>query len=167
MSRSYMSVRLSYDAKYCIDVIQASIQHELDKNINETDLSYIEKKINDYLENKNDILGGVSISTLFKVTVSSVIEKAFYYSKDFTVEQWEAVRVSYIENSDEIPKDKNVGNLALRLYLDDEIISRFERYQKDFMLEDMVRIARMSYVIKLVVYAYFKQLNSKGNDSVF
>lgn len=158
MPKTYMSVRLSYDAKYFLDVIQKTTQQELDKNISETDLVYIEKQIRNYLEKKQDVLGGVSIATRFNVSVSSVIEKAFEYTKSFTPQKWEEVRISYLEYSDKIPKDKNVGNLALRLYLDDTIIAGLEQYQKDFMLEDMVRVARMSYVLKLVIYGYFREI---------
>jgi len=158
MARTYMSVRLSYEAKYWLEVLQASIQEELDQQINDSDMENIELIIRDYLENKQDILSGVSITTIFKVSASSVIEKAYEQTKNYSAKQWENVLTSLQENVRNIPKDKAVGTLAPRLYLDEEVVSGLEKYQKEFMLKDMVRVARMSYVLKLVIYAYYLEI---------
>ncbi|MFB8530711.1 hypothetical protein [Enterococcus casseliflavus] len=155
MTRTYMSIRLSYEAKYWLEKLQGIVQELLDEQINKDDLKKIENNIKVYLEGKNDSLGGVSITTIFKVSASSIIEKAYEHTKDYTPHQWKQVEQSLSDEIKEIPKNKDVGTLAPRLYLKNEIISGLEKYQKDFMHEDMVRIVKMSYVLKIIICAYY------------
>ncbi|ODJ49419.1 hypothetical protein BFR40_11980 [Brochothrix thermosphacta] len=155
MTRTYMSIRLSYEAKYWLEKLQGIVQDLLDEQINKDDLKKIENNIKVYLEDKNDSLGGVSITTIFKVSASSIIEKAYEHTKDYTPHQWKQVEQSLSDEIKEIPKNKDVGTLAPRLYLKNEIISGLEKYQKDFMHEDMVRIVKMSYVLKIIICAYY------------
>ncbi|EHD91195.1 hypothetical protein SPAR34_1935 [Streptococcus pneumoniae GA13856] len=51
-----------------------------------------------------------------------------------------------------------IGTLTPRLYLDNNIISELEKYQFLFKSDDMIRQVRMSYVIKMVAFAYYKKL---------
>lgn len=150
-----MSIRLSYEAKYWLEVLQGFIQQELDEQVDNDDLENIEQTIKDYLESKRNALGGVSITTIFKVSASSVIEKAYHHTKNYSSEKWKYIETSLQENIHKIPKDKDVGTLAPRLYLEDNVLSELEKYQKEFMREDMVRVVKMSYVLKLVIYAYY------------
>lgn len=155
MSRTYMSIRLSYEAKYWLERLQVIITDQLNEQISKEDLDVIESNIKQYLENKNDNLGAISITTIFKVSSSSIIEKAYQETKDYLPEQWTQVEQSISEGIRRIPKNKDVGTLAPRLYLEDKIISGLEQYQKDFMHPDMVRQTKLSYVLKLVIYAYY------------
>lgn len=155
LARTYMSIRLSYEAKYWLEILQRFTQQELDETIDSHDIRNIEFIIKDYLEDKEDALGGVSITTIFKVSASSVIEKAYHHTKNYSSQKWKDIEITLQENIHKIPKDKDVGTLAPRLYLEDWIISELERYQKEFMREDMVRVVKMSYVLKLVIYAYY------------
>lgn len=159
MARTYMSVRLSYEAKYWLELLQRQVQQTLDDEIGDGESEEIESLIKKYLEGKKDVLGAVSITTILKVSASSIIEDAFSNTKDYTLEKWRKLQGSVGSAANQLPKNKNVGTMALRLYLDDEIITGLEKYQEKFMLDDMVRVARMSYVIKVVVYAYYLELN--------
>ncbi|EGT1998948.1 hypothetical protein I2K92_000379, partial [Listeria monocytogenes] len=82
-------------------------------------------------------------------------EKAYHHTKNYSSQKWKDIEISLQENIHKIPKDKDVGTLAPRLYLEDWIISELEKYQKEFMREDMVRVVKMSYVLKLIIYAYY------------
>ncbi|ANZ99532.1 hypothetical protein BFC22_05250 [Carnobacterium divergens] len=155
MARAYMSIRLSYEAKYWLEKLQGITQEQLYEQINNEDLKTIESNIKGYLESKNENLGGVSITTIFKVSASSIIEKAYEHTKDYTPLQWIQIEQSISDEIQKIPKNKDVGTLAPRLYLKNEIISGLEKYQKDFMHEDMVRVVKMSYVLKIVICAYY------------
>ena len=156
MNRTYMNIRLAYEAKYWLECIQAEVQKDLDSSIEEEDMEEIERLIMEKLEQKNALLGAVSITTFFKVSSSSVIEKAFQETKNYTQSEW--IDLARQMKVTPVKQDMEIGTLTPRLYLKNNIISELEKYQTLFKSDDMVRQVRMSYVIKLLVFAYYKKL---------
>ncbi len=156
LTRQYLNIRLSYEAKLCIEKIHSKVQDRMSDSISITELDEIEKLIKNYLTDKDPILSNVSITNILKVSTSSIIEEACYFTWNYTSKDWHKI-------DDEMQKykfnlDIDVGSLTPKLYLENEVIVRLQQYQKDFMKEDMVRVVKMSYVIKVIIFAYAKYL---------
>ena len=156
MSRTYMNIRLAYETKYWLECLQEEVQKTLDSSINEHDMEKFEQLIVHKLEEQDSLLGAISITTFFKVSSSSVIEKAFRETKSYSQSEW--TELAYQMKVMKVKQDMEIGTLTPRLYLRNDIISELEKYQTLFKSEDMVRQVRMSYVIKLVTFAYYKKL---------
>lgn len=156
MSREYISIRLSYEAKFWLEKLQSHIQENLDKTIHENEIEEMEKILKQYLEKKSDSLGGVSITNILKVSASSIIEKAYYYTSNYSTEKW--LEIDKLAQNSKVESNLEIGTLTPRLYLDKEVINGLEKYRYDFKKEKMVRVAKMSYVIKNVLYAYQREI---------
>ncbi|HFR3169458.1 hypothetical protein [Streptococcus suis] len=156
MSRTYMNIRLAYETKYWLECLQEEVQKVLDSSIKEGDMEELEHLIMEKLEQKHALLGAVSITTFFKVSSSSVIEKAFQETKNYTQSEW--IELARQMKVTPVKQDMEIGTLTPRLYLKNDIISELEKYQTLFKSEDMVRQVRMSYVIKLLVFAFYKKV---------
>lgn len=151
-----MNIRLSYEAKLCIEKIHSTVQDKMNDCVSTTELDEIEKLIKKYLTNKEPILSNISITNILKVSTSSIIEETCYSTWNYTTRDWHKI-------DEEMQKykfnlDIDVGSLTPKLYLENEVIDRLQQYQKEFMKEDMVRVVKMSYVIKILVFAYAKHL---------
>ncbi|HFU5941011.1 Uncharacterised protein [Enterococcus durans] len=154
--REYMNIRLSYEAKLWIEKIQNKIQEKLDDEISTVEQYEIETLIKDYLKEKNAILSGVSITNILKVSTSSVIEDACYSTWDYSLDKWLEIDEKMQKYS--FKSDIEVGSLTPKLYLEKSVVERLKKYQKDFMKDSMVRVVKMSYVIKVVVFAHYLKL---------
>ncbi|CGG07821.1 Uncharacterised protein [Streptococcus pneumoniae] len=156
--RSHLGVRLSYEAKYMLEYIQTVIQEKLDSKMNKEDVDDLEKAIKLYLKDIDNELGATSVTLILKSSASSVLEEAFYKTKSFSLEDWHKIDTEMKKSISSIPKDKDVGTLSVRFFLENSIITGLENYQKTFMTSEMVRQVRLSYVIKLLIYAYYKEI---------
>lgn len=154
MSRQYVNIRLSYEAKLCIEKIQSLVQVRLNEQIAASQLEEIENNVKNYLRAKDPILANVSITNVLKVSTSSIIEEAYNATHG---KEW--LTIAEELEREKFESDIKVGSLTPKLYLDEEIIQGLKAYQEEFMKPGMVRVAKLSYVIKLVVYAYAKELN--------
>ena len=156
--RSHLGVRLSYEAKYWLESIQAIIQEKLDAKINEWDLENLEHLTKSYLKDVDNELGATSVTLILKASASSVLEEAFERTKSLSIEEWHKLDNEMKQSISAIPKDKDVGTLSVRFFLENSTISSLESYQKEFMTSEMVRQVRLSYVLKLVIFAYYKEI---------
>lgn len=156
--RSHLGVRLSYEAKYMLESIQAVIQEKLDAKINEQDIENIEKATKSYLKEIDNELGATSVTLILKASASSILEEAFEKTKSLSLKDWHKLDNEMKHSITSIPKDKDVGTLSVRFFLENSIITSLEGYQKEFMTPEMVRQVRLSYVIKLVIFGYYKEI---------
>ena len=156
LTRQYMNIRLSYEAKLCIEKIQNEVQDKMNNSISTNELDEIESIIKKYLSDKNPIFSSVSITNILKVSTSSIIEEACYFTWNYTSKDW--FRIDEEMRKYNFKMNIDVGSLTPKLYLENEVIDRLQQYQKDFMKESMVRVVKMSYVIKVVVFAYYLHL---------
>lgn len=159
MARQYMNIRLSYEAKLCIEEIQRKIQEKMTDKITTDEIDEVETMVKKYLKTIDPILAGVSITNILKVSTSSIIEEAYYQTEKYTPQEW--LKIDELVRKAEFKSDIEVGSLTPKLYLNTDVIEGLQQYQKDFMKESMVRVVKMSYVIKNVVYAYFLQIRNK------
>lgn len=159
MARQYMNIRLSYEAKLCIEEIQSKIQEKMTDKITTDEIDEVETIVKKYLQTIDPILAGVSITNILKISTSSIIEEAYYQTEKYTPQEW--VKIDELVRKAEFKSDIEVGSLTPKLYLNTDVIEGLQQYQKDFMKESMVRVVKMSYVIKNVVYAYYLQIMNK------
>ncbi|HEU7493628.1 TPA: hypothetical protein VV811_001989, partial [Streptococcus pneumoniae] len=82
--------------------------------------------------------------------------KAYNETKNYTTSEWREIARQM--NLAKVKQNMEIGTLTPRLYLDNNIISELEKYQFLFKSDDMIRQVRMSYVIKMVAFAYYKKL---------
>ena len=156
--RSHLGVRLSYEAKYWLESIQAVIQEKLDAKINEQDVENLEKATKSYLKEIDNELGATSVTLILKASASSILEEAFEKTQSLSLKDWHKLDNEMKYSISSIPKDKDVGTLSVRFFLENSIITSLEGYQKKFMTSELVRQVRLSYVIKLVIFGYYKEI---------
>lgn len=160
MSREYINVRLSYEAKYWIEQLQELKQQELNRRIDEGLVEDIEKKVFEEFS-----LDGVSTTIILKVSASSIIEDAFRRTEKYSLEQWKKVNNKLRDTEKEIDSQKKIGTLTPRFYLGTSIIKGLEGYCITFMTEKNIRSVKLSYVIKCVVHAYYLELKNYFEDA--
>lgn len=159
--RDYVNIRLSYEAKFFIESIQTQLQESLQSSISEKELPLIEQNIKSFINHEfkeldPKTIDAISVTTILKVSSSSIIEGAFKYSLNFSLDEWRKIENEM--TAFKIDKNIDVGSLTPKLYLEKDIISGLNQYQKDFMKESMIRVVRLSYVISIVVFAYYKYI---------
>jgi len=152
MPRVYKSVRLAYEAKVWINDLIAwraeILQNELKDGLN----SRLEDEI---FELNPEVLNGVSVNLVLKVTNGSVIEQAVRNTKHYDVTKWRQVARD-MESAIKSIKNVNVEDITPRLYLKVDILDELERLRLKLKVDDS--IPRLSYVIKLVVFALHNEL---------
>ena len=150
MAREYKTVRLSYEAKVWINELILKRNTELQKEIKEGLLGKLEDKM---FELNPQLLDGVSISLVLKVTNGSVIEQAVRATREYDIEKWRKVMAEM-----EVAKKKiqvvDVTDVTPRLYLNVEILDELEQLRYK-LRADGDCLPRLSYVIKLVVFAFY------------
>lgn len=161
--RSHLGVRLSYEAKYWLESIQASLQTNLEKKVQQTDLENLENVTKEYLAKIDEELKATSITIILKISASSVLEEALDKTKSLTTQEWHQLDSKMKSAIREVPKNINLGTLSVRFYLEQEVVSKLESYQKALMTDSMLRPLRMSYIIKLVIFAYYNQLKNSSS----
>lgn len=161
MTRKYLSVRLAYETKYCAEFISQKVQEQLDILIGDKENKDIETNIREYLITRDEILKNTAITLVLKTGISTVIEQAFYSTVNNSYEDWMEIEELFNQYIDEkrFPTDIDVGTLSPRLYLEEDVIQGLERYQYEFKKPSMVRICRLSHVIKLVIFASYLKIN--------
>lgn len=160
MARVNKTVRLAYETKLWIDELINIKELELREEINNGIISKLEE---DLFSINSEILNGVSCNVILKVTSGSVIEQAYRNTKHYSTDDWH--KVIEIMNI-EIPKlnFSNESTVTPRLYIDEKILSELEKYQDTWRSKEPgKRLIRLSYVIKLVVFAeYYSKVEGKN-----
>ncbi|PKE10055.1 hypothetical protein [Macrococcoides caseolyticum] len=161
MTRKYLSVRLAYETKYCAEFISQKVQEQLDILVGDKENKDMETNIREYLISRDDVLANTAITLVLKTGISTVIEQAFYQTANNSYKDWMEIEDLFNKYMDEkkIPTDIDVGTLSPRLYLEEDVIQGLERYQYEFKKPSMVRVYRLSNVIKLVIFASYLKIN--------
>ena len=156
MPRIYKTIRLAYETKYWLDQLIDRRTEQLKKSIRENGLQdRIEEQL---LKMNGEELNGVSVNVSLNVTVGSVIEQAVRYSRNLTVEQWNAL-AGEVESAKRRIEDTSQNDVTPRIYLDQEIYRELEDMQL-FLRQEGERVPRISYVIKLSAYNLYKNNSS-------
>jgi len=155
MARDFLSVRLSYDAKYFIEKLKQHKQELLDKELANDLIERIEK---DIVEKYVDELDCVSTTIILKVSSASIIENAYQELYKKTPADWETYNSLML--STKIDGEINVGSQTPRMFLKLEVIKWLESLQETFKT-DKGNNAKMSYVIKCVAHASYLENKEK------
>ena len=151
--RVYKTVRLAYEAKVWIDELIQNNERKIKELSQDNFLNTLEQTL---LSNHYDELNGLSFNIVLKASIGSVIEEAYRNTKHYSIDKWQKLR-------QEMEKDiKNVNpsletSVTPRLYLDENVLNGLDEFRYHLMKEDgATRLPRLSYIIKLVVYSYWK-----------
>ena len=153
--RIYKSVRLASVTTVWVDELINWKQKQLEE---ETSQGLIEKAENNLLRDF-PVLNGISRYISFKVSFSSIVEMCYRNTTDYDREAWDRLAQEMDKLSFKI--DSEVSTTP-KLYLDDEIWNGLESYQRKLMGENNRRILRLSYIIKLVIFAGWKQYQKQN-----
>ena len=160
MARVNKTVRLAYETKLWIDELINIKELELREEINNGIISKLEE---DLFSINSEILNGVSCNVILKVTSGSVIEQAYRNTKHYSLEDWSKIQKLMKRKLSEVDFSEET-TVTPRLYIDDEILSELETYQDTWRSKEPgKRLIRLSYVIKLVVFAeYYSKVDGKN-----
>ena len=162
MPRIYKTIRLAYETKYWLDQLIDRRTERLKKSIREKGLQdRIEEQL---LKMNGEELNGVSVNVSLNVTVGSVIEQAVRYSRDLTVEQWNAL-AGEVESAKRRIEDVGQNDVTPRIYLDQEIFRELEDLQT-FLRQEGQRAPRTRYVIQLAAYNLYKNSSSIQSKAI-
>ncbi|HFI0577721.1 TPA: hypothetical protein ACGO28_000508 [Streptococcus suis] len=154
MTRVYKSVRLAYEAKVWID----ELIQEKERKIQELNKEDFQNKLEQtLLATHFDDLNGISFNIILKASIGSIIEESYRNTKHYSIDNWQKLR-------QQMEKDiKNVNpnletTVTPRIYLDEDVLVGLDDFRYNLMKEDgAIRLPRLSYIIKLVVYSYWKE----------
>ena len=156
MGRIYKTIRFAYETKYWIDELIRLRTDQLQKSIRENNL---QGRVEDQLFNMNeDDLDGISINISLNVTAGSIIEQAVRYSRTLSIDDWNALSVE-VENAKKLINDNNQNDSTPRIYISEQIYRELEDLQSS-LRQEAARVPRMSFVIKLAVYNFYKSFQS-------
>ena len=145
--RIYKSVRLASIVNVWVDDLVNLKQIEL-----ENEEGLVERAETSLLETF-PVLNGVSRNISFKISFSSIVEMCYRITSDFSKNEWDIIAKEMEKQNYKI----ETSTTTPKLYLDDEIWNGLESYQRKLMGENNRRILRLSYIIKLVIFAGWKQ----------
>lgn len=154
MSKVYKSVRLAYEAKVWIDELIQEKERKI-QELNKNDfLPKLEKTL---LKNHFDELNGLSFSIILKASIGSVIEESYRNTKDYSIDQWQKLRQQMERDIKKVNPNLET-TVTPRIYLDEDVLVGLDDFRYELMKEDgATRLPRLSYIIKLVVYSYWKE----------
>ncbi|MCO4498668.1 hypothetical protein Si127_01584 [Streptococcus infantarius subsp. infantarius] len=143
--RLYKSVRLAAVTSTWADDLIAWKQEQLDEQMKDDLLGKAEENL---LESY-PFLNGISRNISFKVSFSSIVEMCYRNTEKFSLEDWKNIA----QKMETFQYSSAETSNTPKLYLDDYVWQGLENYQRKLMGEDNKRILRLSYIIKLVLFA--------------
>jgi hypothetical protein len=149
------TVRMAAETKEWIDELVLNEQTILNEKIRQGLMESLEEKL---LRDFSRELVGISLNLTLNITAGSVIEKAYIATKDYSSSEWDILAKSMKELETNLAINKK--GVTPRIAIDMEVLRGLEDYQLKFMKLDTYagakRAVNLGYVIKLVVYAYWK-----------
>jgi hypothetical protein len=148
------TVRMAAETKTWVDKLILNEQARLNEKIRQGLIDSLEEKL---LQDFYRELAGISFNLSLNITVGSVIEKAYIATKHYSNSEWEILAKSMKELETNL--DINNKGVTPRIALEIDVLRGLEDYQLKFMelntYAEAKRAVNLSYVIKLVVYAYW------------
>lgn len=156
MARVYKTIRLAQKAKIWIDQLIVRRERELKEEIKNGLLDKLETDIQNHY---SELLDGISFNLVLKVSAASVIEQAYRYCKkrNFSEKEWASIQ----KHMDAFVVKENFSDKSTvtpRLFLDETVLEGLEEYRYHFKSDEPgKRLPRLSYIIKLVVFAFYNK----------
>jgi uncharacterized protein YhjY with autotransporter beta-barrel domain len=163
--RENRTVRMAAETKEWVDEIIIAEQKELNEKIRKGLVEKLEGKLYKKLgEELVEELSGISLNITLNVTIGSVIEKAYKTTRSNDYSEWNDLATSMKKLESTL--DINKKGATPRISLETEVIKGLETYQEEFqklkIYAEAKRAVNFGYVIKLVLYAYWKSLLVRG-----
>lgn len=155
MARIYKTVRLAYEAKVWLDELIRIREEDSQEKINNKLIAQLEKEL---FINHDNLLDGISINVTLNVTGGSVIEQAYRNTLMYSKEEWIKLEEKMIEKSSKVKSEVVNDSVTPRLYIDEDVLEGLEKYRKQLMNTENKRLLRLSYIIKLVIFAYYERI---------
>jgi hypothetical protein len=154
------TVRMAAETKEWVDDLIFNEQAKLNEEIRQGLIDRLEEKL---LQDFYRELEGISLNLTLNITVGSVIEKAYIATKHYSESEWDILAKSMKEF--EANLDINNKGVTPRIALEIDVLRGLEDYQSEFRklntYAEAKRAVNLSYVIKLVVYAYWFNTTTK------
>ena len=156
--RVFKMFRFAWETKYWLDRLIALREEELQKSIRGGRQEKIEKKLLD--PDSPDLfseMDGVSVNVTLNVTAGSVIEQAVRHARGLKPEDWEELSVEMESAKKKIEDNVSGKDATPRVCMNLEIYRELEEIRR--MLKEKgsgLRVPRMTYIIKLVVFNLFR-----------
>lgn len=153
MPRVYKTVRLAYETKKWINDLINYHEEQL-KEIKEDLITKYEDDLRENIEFRN-------FSPALSVTVSSgsILEAAFRFvqSLNLTVEEWSSISEECKITATKEEGNLDVGSQTPRFFIGTDVLAGLENLQWKLKPDNMQRNLQLNYVIKLVIFSYYKE----------
>ncbi|BCP62602.1 TPA: hypothetical protein ACGOYL_001924 [Streptococcus suis] len=154
MTRVYKSVRLAYEAKVWIDELIQEKERKI-QELNKVD--FLDKLEKTLLTDHYNELNGLSFNIILKASIGSVIEESYRNTRHYPIDKWKKLRQQMEADVKNVNPNLET-TVTPRIYLDEDVLAGLDDFRYELMKEDgATRLPRLSYIIKLVVYSYWKE----------
>ncbi|WP_429975763.1 hypothetical protein [Enterococcus sp. DIV0086] len=162
MAKVYKTVRLAYETKIWIDKLIVYRERQLQVEIKNGLIKKLEEEIQSQF---NELVNGVSLNLVLKVSSGSVLEQAYRYceKQNLSNEEWSKIekRMNHAVKENDFKTETTV---TPKFYLDEDILDGLEHYRYRFKIDEPgKRLPLLSYIIKLVVFAFYDSLIQTGD----
>ena len=152
MPRVYKTVRLAYETKKWLNDLIATHEEQL-KGIKESLITKYEDLLRENEEFQN-------YSPTLSITVSSgsILEAAYNYcmNSNLSPSDWSAISEECKKTEKKEIGNLDVGSTTPRFLIGTDILEGLERLQWELKPSNMQRNLQLNFVIKLVVFFYYK-----------
>lgn len=162
MAKVYKTIRLAYETKLWLDKLIIFRERQLQAEIKNGLIKNLELEIQNQF---NELLNGISLNLVLKVSSGSVLEQAYRYcqKQNFSEEEWSKIekRMRHAVKEENFQTETTV---TPKFYLDEDILDGLEHYRYTFKSDKPgKRLPLLSYIIKLVVFAFYDSLIQTGD----
>lgn len=157
MVKVYKTIRLAYETKIWLDKLIVYREKQLQVEIKNGLIKNLEMEIQSQF---NELLNGLSLNFVLKVSSGSVLEQAYRYCqmRNFSDEEWAKIEIR-MKNAIKEENFQTETTVTPKLYLDEDVLDGLEYYRYKFKInEPGKRLPLLSYIIKLVVFAFYDSL---------
>lgn len=161
MAKVYKTIRLAYETKIWLDKLIIYREKQLQTEVKNGLIKKLEKDVQSQF---NELLNGLSLNLVLKVSSGSILEQAYRYcqTKNFSDKEWSKLekRMKHMIKEENFQTETTV---TPKFYLDEDVLDGLEQYRYIFKIEEPgKRLPLLSYIIKLVVFAFYDSLLQTG-----
>ncbi|HFD2054905.1 TPA: hypothetical protein ACF2DR_002104 [Clostridium perfringens] len=150
--KEYRTVRIARETKFWLNELINFKENKLKEIKNNLIKSHeIE------LRKNPDFSDGYSPTISVAVTSGSILEAAYNYTQKADI-NWNELFNEIEKAKNDIDKTLDVGTLTPRFYLYSSVWDALEEYRAKLKPAEMQRNLMLNYVIKLVIFAYYKNI---------
>ena len=160
MPRVYKTVRIAYETKKWLNDIITKCEEQLKKE-KESLVIECEDKLR-----KSDKFKNYSPTLSLSVSSGSIVEAAYYYSKSLNLSSVDWLKIaeeSKIEAKKELKEygSLDVGSITPRFFIGTDVLDGLEKMQWELKPDTMQRNLQLNYILKLIIYCYYKHICKK------